>query len=111
MVLLATRALAIASAGERRMWRSQLSTGVGTSIILASGRGELSVRANVGRALRWIKVVKITLIRTEVLQHLLSRPFRIIIASSAESVKHVKSECLMVSAYVKTAQRSPNESR
>ena len=111
MVLLATRALAIASAGERRMWRSQLSTGVGTSIVLASRRGELLVRANVGRALRWIKDVKIALIRTEVLQHLLSRPLRIIISSRAESVKHVKLECLMVSAYVKTAPRSPGVSR
>ena len=75
MVLLATRALAIASAGERCMWRSQWRTGVGTSIALASRRVELLVRANVGGALRWIKVVKIALIRTEVLQHLSSGPF------------------------------------
>ena len=66
---------------------------------------------NEGEALRWIKVVKIALIRLEVLQHLLSRPFRRIIERSAESVKHVKSVPRMVVAYVVTAQRSPNASR
>ena len=111
MVLLATRALAMASAGERRMWRSQQSTGVGTSIVLASLRGALSAMMNKGSAPRWIRVAKIALIRAEVLQHLLSRPFRRIIERSAESVKHVKSVYRMVSAYVKTTQRSPNVSR
>ena len=33
MIPLATRDLAMASAGERRMWRSQSNTGVGMSIV------------------------------------------------------------------------------
>ena len=66
---------------------------------------------NEGKVLRWIKVMKIALIRPEVLQHLLSRPFRRIIERSAESVKHVNSVPQMVVAYVVTAQRSPNASR
>ena len=66
---------------------------------------------NEGEALRWIKVVKIALIRLEVLQHFLSRPFRRIMARSAESVKHVNSVPRMVVAYVVTAQRSPSASR
>ena len=37
--------------------------------------------------------MKIALIRTEVLQHLLSWPLCIIISSRAESVKHMKLEC------------------
>ena len=49
-------------------------------------RGGLSVRANMGRALRWIKVMKIAL-------------------------NHVKSVPWMVVAYVVTMQRSPNASR
>ena len=66
---------------------------------------------NEGEALRWIKVMKIVLISLEVLQHLLSRPFRRIIVRSAESVKHVNSVPRMVAACVMTAQRSPNVSR
>ena len=66
---------------------------------------------NEGEALRWIKVVKIALIRLEVLQHFLSRPFRRIIVRSAESVKHVNSVPRMVAACVVTAQRSPSASR
>ena len=66
---------------------------------------------NEGEALRWIKVVKIALIRFEVLQHLLSRPFRRIIVRSAESVKHVNSVPRMVAACVVTAQGRPSVSR
>ena len=66
---------------------------------------------NEGEALRWIKVVKIALIRLEVLQHFLSRPFRRIMVRSAESVKHVNSVPQMVATCVVTAQRSPSASR
>ena len=66
---------------------------------------------NEGEALRWVKVVKIALIRFEVLQHFLSRPLRKIMVRSAESVKHVNSVPRMVAACVVTAQRSPSASR
>ena len=111
MIPLATRVLAIASAGERRMRWSQSSTGAGMSTVEASWRGGLSATRKEGRALRWIRVVKMALIRFEVLQHLLSRPFRRIIVRSAESVKHVNSVPQMVAACVVTAQRRPSVSR
>ena len=95
MILLVMSVLAIAWAGERRMWQSQLSTGVGTSIVLVFGKEEFSLRMNVGSASRWIKDVKIAFMRIEVLQHFLSWPFRNIISSRARSMKHVKLECLM----------------
>ena len=111
MIPLATRVLAIASAGERRISWSQLRTGVGTSIAGASWRGGLSETINEGRALRWIRVMKMALIKSEVLQHLLSRPLRRIMVRSAESVKHVNSVPRMVAACVVIAQRRPSVSR
>ena len=111
MVPLATRVLAIASAGDRRISWSQLSTGVGMSTVEAPWRGGLSATIKEGRALRWIRVVKMALIRFEVLQHLLSRPFRRIMVRSAESVKHVNSVPRMVAACVVIAQRRPSVSR
>ena len=111
MIPLATRVLAIASAGDRRISWSQLSTGVGMSTVEAPWRGGLSAMMKEGKALRWIRVVKIALIRFEVLQHLLSRPFRRIMARSAESVKHVNSVPRMVAACVVIAQRRPSVSR
>ena len=99
-MVLEISALALALAGERRMRRSQLNTGAGMSIVLDSGREVFSLRLKVGRASRWIKVMKITFMRTEVFRHFLSRPFHLIISSRAESMKHVKLECLMAFAWM-----------
>ena len=97
-MLLVMSALAIASAGERHIWRSQLSTGVGMSVVLVSGKDDTMLRLKVGSASRWIKDVKIAFMRIEVFWHFLSWPFRIIISSRVESMKHVKLECLMAFA-------------
>ena len=111
MIPLATRVLVIAAAGDRRIRSSQLRTGVGMSTVGAPWRGGLSAMMKEGKALRWIRVVKTALIRHEVLQHLLSRPFRRIMVRSAESVKHVNSVPRMVAACDVTAQRRPSVRR
>ena len=75
-----------ASAGERRMRRIPLNTGAGMSIVQASGQEGILLSLNKGSASRWMKFMKMALMRVTSCHG----PLRIIILRSTESVKHTK---------------------